>query len=312
VYGCVRLLAIAHDYGLDALAVPWHYALIFAVLSFADDYVFLDEIGMSEAVCEMWVPHALEPGKIYAPRIGPLQLWLVHRGDELHLASQVIDDTDAGAESAPDQPAEADATAWRRWICGAEPIQIALEPRLPDRPVIVRPAMPVAVLPGEEVAFFVSIPIRVAVLCVRDGGKRRDVCEEPSVLLSNSWFGPPIEGELCYAVKTRARRHLDELRRDAHLAVCPVIIQNTDSRSLTFERFCLRTQALGIYAGEHHLWTNRGTLVYRGHDNPTNITFDTNPPPYDSTKRLLTVPREPQKHSRMMRAFGTFKSITGF
>lgn len=267
---------------------------------------------MSDVLSDMWAPLALEPGRIHAPRIGPLQLWLAHRGDELHLASRMSDDTDAGAEPAPDQPAEADTAAWRRWICGAGPIRIALEPRLPDRPVLVRPAMPVAVLPGEEVAFFVSIPIRVAVLCVRDGGKRHEVCEEPSVILSNSWFGSPVEGELCYAVKTRARRHLDELRRDAHLAVCPVTIQNSNSRSLTFERLCLRTQSLGIYAGEHHLWTNHGTLVCRGHDGMTAMTFETVPPPYDRAERLLTERREPHKQSRMMRAFGTFKSISGF
>ncbi len=261
---------------------------------------------------EMWAPHALEPGKIHALRVGPLQLWLAHRGDEMHLAARLIDETDARAEPDPDQPAEADVAAWRRWVCGIRPIQIALEPRLPPRPVIVRPAMPVTVLPGEEVAFFVSIPIRVAVLCVRDGGEQREVCEEPSVLLSNSWFGPPIEGELCYAVKTRARRHLDELRHDAHLAVCPVTIQNSDSRSLTFERLCLRTQSLGIYAGEHHLWTNHGTLVHNSHDGMTTITFETTPPPYDRAKRLLTARREIQKQSRMMRAFGTFKSISGF
>ncbi|MBM4163359.1 MAG: DUF432 domain-containing protein [Lentisphaerae bacterium] len=267
---------------------------------------------MNDALSEMWVPQTLEPGKIHAPRIGPLQLWLAHRGDELHLAAGLIDETDARAEAAPAQPAEADVAAWRRWVCGSRPIQIALEPRLPPRPVIVRPAMPVTVLPGEEVAFFVSIPIRVAVLCVRDGGEPREVCEEPSVLLSNSWFGPPIEGELCYAVKTHARRHLDELRHDAHLAVCPVTIQNADSHSLTFERLCLRTQSLGIYAGTHHLWTNRGTLVYRGDDHPANITFETTPPPYDRARRLVAEPRKPHKQSRMMRAFGTFKSISGF
>ncbi len=262
-----------------------------------------------DAPQSLWQPWLLTQETLYTPRVGPLQLWVEHREDELYIASRRL----AAGASLPEAEGDTaiDTREWQRWVCGADPLHAVLEPRLPDRPVIVRPAMPVTVLPGQEVEFFVSIPVGVAVRGFRDAGARMDMCEEPSVRLSSSWFGLPVEGVLCYALKTRARRRMEDLRTDVNLAICPVTIRNNDTASLTFERLCLRVQSLGIYAGEHHLWTNRGSLLHRGQETMTTITFDSAPPSCDAATRMLSAPRDPHRKTFMMRAFDSVKSMSG-
>lgn len=260
---------------------------------------------MNEFVKKLWDPWYIDPDQVYVKQVGPLHLWIEHRGDELHVASQIIS---AETETNNDKPEDIE---WRRWICGKDKVRAVLEPRLPDRAIIVRPLMPVTVLPNCEVEFYVSVPIRVAVRIFNgNSNDRRDICEEPTVKLSNSWFGLPVEGELCYALKTRARRRLEELRPDINLAMCPVTVRNSHSKELTFERICLRMRHLSIYSGDNHLWTNRGILDYHGEDDLTKITFEQTPPACDGAKQVLAAPRDPEKKNLMMRAFGNFKSMS--
>ena len=264
---------------------------------------------MKDAFKKLWDPWYMDPDQVYSKQIGPLRLWTEHRGDELHVAAQIDPTvTNSAAEAAAEKPQDIE---WRRWICGRDKVRLVLEPRLPDRAIVVRPLMPVTVLPKCEVEFFVSVPIQVAVRMFNgNNNDRRDICEEPTVKLSNSWFGLPVEGELCYALKTRARRRLDELRSDVNLAICPVTVRNSDSKELTFERICLRMQHLSVYSGDNHLWTNRGIMDYHGEDDMTKITFENTPPACDGARQVLAAPREPEKKNLMMRAFGNFKTMS--
>ncbi len=256
----------------------------------------------------IWEPWRLASDAVTARTVGPLTLWMEHRGDELHVAAQRAAE---GGEPAPG-PEKPDDLEWRRWICGPEAPRVVLEPRLPDRAVIVRPAMPVAVLPGLSVDLFVSIPVRVAVrLCAAEGEVRRDICEEPTVLLSNSWFGLPVEGQLCYALKTRARRRLEELRAAAHLAVCPVTVRNESERDLVFERLCLPAPSLRVHAGARHLWTSRAVLGYRGEETLPPLAVEAGPPAFDGAGPSLTGPRAEPKKSMVGRVTGTVRSLAG-
>ena len=253
-----------------------------------------------------WEPWRMESDTVIARRIGPLTLWMEHRDDEFHLASQRGDEE--GDETVPEKPEDLD---WRRWICGTGAPRVVLEPRLPDRPVIVRPAMPVTILPGRSVDLFVSLPVRVAVrLMAEPGGTREDICEEPTVLLSNSWFGLPVQGELCYALKTRARRRLEDLRTAAHLAVCPLTVENAGPSALAFERLSIPVASLRVHAGAHHLWTSRGVLHYRGEETVPAIAFETSPPALDHAGDVLAEPRTVTKQNLARRVLGSVRAVT--
>ena len=64
--------------------------------------------------------------------------------------------------------------------------------------------------------------------------------EEPTVVLSNTWFGDPMGGELCYALRTSARRSFDTLRKRPNRAICSVLIKNAFSTPLDFQRLCIK------------------------------------------------------------------------
>ena len=259
-----------------------------------------------------WSAWEIEGGDRSRLDVGPVRIWIERIGDEFHYASCRFADGDGALRAEPgEKPGN---TEWNRWICGGKPLKCRVKPLLPPRPLIVRPFMPVQVIPGEAVEFFVSIPVWLGICILPEGQEagERMLVEEPTVTLSNSWFGLPVDGELCYALKTRARRRLEDLRPDSHLAVCPLTIRNQADRMLTFERLCLRVQHLGVYEGMSHLWTNHGTMLYRGEDAMTGIVFDSGPPARDGAGRLLAPPREAIRHGAMQRAIGTFKTLATF
>jgi len=258
----------------------------------------------------LWMPIRIpvESGTVRL-QCGPLVLWMRRWQDEFHCAVQR--QSPDGTEPVVPQGDKPVDLEWTRWVCGrASEMLCQLKPLLPPRPVVVRPQMPLQVLPHQTVNLFVSIPVWVRV-CLRaePSAPFLDLLEEPSEVLSNSWFGQPTEGEFCYSLKTRARRVLADLRSDAHLAVCPLTIRNESAKSLAFDRLCLRVPMVGVFEGDTHLWTHPGTLVYRGGDTLDEVTFDEIAPSMDGESRRLADPRDNTRRSGMRRAID--RLITG-
>jgi hypothetical protein len=254
---------------------------------------------------KIWGVQKLVAGAVALHRIGPLTIWLERSEDEWHYAfsRKEMDLGHKGAE-------KPENIEWNRWVCGHGDLDLELTPAMPPRPVVVRPVMPVQILPGQRVDFFISIPIYVSgVIFDRAKGKRVTAFEEPTVVLSNSWYGLPSNGTLCYALRTRARRTLDALRMDPHLAVCPIELVNESAKPLLFERILLRTSLLGLYAGRLHVWTSPARLLYRGEDPLPELIYHNEPPQYDGAGDCLSVPRELIKTGMFDRAMGGIRGI---
>jgi hypothetical protein len=220
---------------------------------------------------------------------------------------------DAFGERVPsaDKP---DDIEWHRWIGHVKATTVCtLTPVLPPRPVIVKPAMPLQVLPGGHLDLFVSVPVWVRISLKDEASEKTvDLLEEPTVVLSNSWFGLPVDGELCFALKTSARRRLEDLRPDVYRAVCPLTIRNETEKTFGFDRLCIRVQYLGLYAGESHPWTNHGTLLYRGDETVDGVRFDPGAPAFDQASRLLSSPRETPRRGGVQRAFDSIRTLCAF
>ncbi len=260
----------------------------------------------------VWAPIPMGGDTAVTRRIGPLQVWVSRWQDECRVAIR-RDEVDAFDERVPpaDKP---DDIEWHRWIGSVEATAACtLTPVLPPRPVVVKPAMPLQVLPGERLDLFVSIPVWVRI-SLKDESSRKtvDLLEEPTVVLSNSWFGLPVDGELCYALKTRARRRLEDLRPDLHRAVCPLTIRNETTKTFGFDRLCVRLQYLSLFVGDTHLWTNHGTLVYRGDAHTGGVKFDSGPPALDQASQLLSGPREKTQRGGVQRAFDSIMTMGVF
>jgi len=260
---------------------------------------------------ELWQPHKIEDGQCLEAQIGPLKLWLRRKGDELHIASERQTDLENLMKvTAPKllDGQESDGLDWGRWVydkCN----EVVLTPLTPDRPVVVRPEVPVRIPPGQQALFFVRIPLWIRI-SVGDGVKIQ-LCEKASVKLSNIWFGDPMSGELCYSLRSRARRDISDSQVEPHRAVCPVTIRNASTVQVEIERFCLHVAHLSVYSGESRLWTNGVQIIFKGEDEVSSLEYSKKPPAFESADNVLSEARMPVKKSLLKRSIGNLGFFGG-
>lgn len=147
---------------------------------------------------------------------------------------------------------ELDGAPRQRLAVSGKDRSIELVPRPPPRPIIARPELPLVVPPGESATVYVGIPIWLGVY---DGAIK--LWEVPALRLSDTWFGTPTDGELCYSIRTRLRMKLEEVTPAAHRATCEVAIRNDHTEPLVLERLRLPATSLAISVDEQgELWTS--------------------------------------------------------
>ncbi len=252
----------------------------------------------------LWGDHALAEGETIEFKLGPLRIW-VHRGSkEWHIAHQ-SDGADEGGSSLSVTEAEpGNGRDWTRWILDKDVHAIRFLPRLPDRPVIVRPEMPMCLMPKQSVEFYIGIPLSVGILF---GSRSEEAMEVPTRTLSNSWFGSVTEGELCYALKTTAKLYPEKLLPGVHRAVFPLEIKNISTEKLNFERLCVRPQFLNIFQGKTRLWTSKGRVSYRGEENWSRIVYASGSPEIDGAAQMVGTARETLRRGALLKTFDSIK-----
>jgi hypothetical protein len=255
----------------------------------------------------------LDLDKNYRGQIGPLILWLRHLLDEIHIAVEHTEDESVESEdtafSVTDESTK-EILDWKRWIVGEKSNTISILPIMPDRPVVVRPEVPVKIPEGHEALFFVSIPVWVKI--VADNTKEIVLLQEPSIVLSNTWFGDPMSGELCYSLRSKARRQIVDTIPKPHRAACPVRILNTTKSQLDVDRFCVHVEYLSIYKGAKRLWTNEVRINFQGEDAVSKIDYAQKQPEYEDTDEIISKARTVWKKTLLKKSLGTFKLLTGF
>lgn len=249
----------------------------------------------------------IDPGEARRWRIGPLSLTVARLRNEWRLGSTAGDDPlDTTLEVAA--PATDDALAAaetvERFVTSGNTCRITLSPRLADRSVVVRPQIPLSVLPDDEARLFVSSPVFVAV--VADGGER-PLRELPTFRPSDTWFGSStINGEVCYASRTACRLALDEVPFRPHRAVTAIRIRNRAGAPLLIERLCVPVPRLPLLAAaDGNLWTPSLTMT-RSDDEDGLAELDVGksaPREAGATERLAAA-RVHGEH-RVLRAFNS-------
>jgi hypothetical protein len=166
----------------------------------------------------------------------------------------------------------------------------------------------VSLLPGHSALFYVSFPIWVA---VRVGdGDGLTLREEATVALSSTWFGDPTSGELCYSLRTRARRSLAEGDERVHRAVCPVLVTNAAEEQVDLARLCIRSEHLTLYEGLDQLWTNRVRARFRGAREESQVDYDDRPPEECGAASALTMPRVVPQSGLLRKSVATLDFLT--
>ena len=196
----------------------------------------------------------------------------------------------------------------KRWVAAENEYEIHLEAVLPDRPLVARPEVPLMMLPGQNAMFFIGVPLWIRIKTRRD--KDSTLCELPSIVLSNSWFGTAVEGELCYGMRTAAKRELSELNHRSYRAVCPLEVRNAAKSPLEIERICLRPQTLQVFQGKSHLWTASGRVTYRGENEWSKVVYGRSAPSFDPDAKLVGEAREKKTRGFLAKTFQALASFS--
>ena len=251
----------------------------------------LEMMGKPISVCGM---------KDVTLSFGPLDLRVRRRPGEWHFSAARGKDESRGYTVEEREPGG--DLSWERWITGDEGNEILLRPVFPDRPLVVRPEMPVLLQPGHATDFYVGIPMSVEA-ATRSGGNWCRLCDFPSIKLSLTWFGSMEDGELCYSMRTFAHRNPEDLMPHENRCVCPVQVKNKSAEVLSFERFCLRCDYLNVYRGEKRLWSNAVRLSYRGRQEWSRIVYGTECPDAAGRNELVAAAKERQSSIFNFRSF---------
>ncbi|MDT8388908.1 MAG: hypothetical protein RRC34_00180 [Lentisphaeria bacterium] len=255
----------------------------------------------------IWNPIDLSGEHRIRFQFGPLDVRIKRVGDELTIGWR-YDRLGETRLSLDTEPARwTDDVDWKRWVGGAEFDRLIFKPIMPDRPIVVRPEMPVSLLPKETAMFFVGVPSFISV-CV--GKHEKQLCDIPTSILSNTWFGETtVDGALCYGLKTTAKREHNQLLNHPFRVICPIRIKNASSEILDIESLCLPVKHLSVYLGETRLWGNQETVEFRGNKKWGRITSSPGSPPFDGVSGLLSSPRD-VSHADIV--FNVFRKLIPF
>lgn len=226
-------------------------------------------------------------------RIGPLQLYIERRRAEwlIHqLSSDDARDVLCEVEVPTESKIPPQVTS-RRFVQRATGGRITLSGRLADRPVVIKPAVPLSVPGGEDVTLYVGSPVWVQIAV---GDPPVHLLEIPSHRASDTWAGPNTrEGLACYGSRTLAQVDFADCTIRPHRAITEVQVRNHAADTLVIEQIQLPAPLLALYGGEGGvLWTQSVTLTRDNRENAARLTIGDAAPAIDGALKLIGEPRK--------------------
>jgi hypothetical protein len=241
-------------------------------------------------------------------RVGPMEIWIARTAKEWRIGTRGHNElTDPSlvvncVENVP-SPTSADDVDWRRFGFRKTTETVELSPLLASRPLVVRPETTFVLPQKEEATLYISLPLWIQ---FELGQPASNVLEAVVFRPSDTWFGPStMEGELCYASRTRARLRLEELDFVPHRALSAFFIRNHTKSKLKLDRLKLPMPNLSVYAAaDGRLWTEMVTLSRREDGDLAELQLGKGPPPEVGPAELLHGPRVKPEKGLLIRAFG--------
>ena len=245
---------------------------------------------------DFWKNHSLdEDESVQHLTLGDLHLWMKARKQEIWIGQRYEKDS---TDSYTDQPPE--DLEWSRWATKESVTDLNVSPVFPDLPIVVFSEYPLKVLPGTSIDIYTRIPIWIRI-CL--GKTDYVLLELPTVKLSRTWFGTPVEGELCYWSTTKARRSLLNVEKKPYLVNCPIKIINKATEDLNFEKFCYRVELLKIHDCENELWADETLISYQGEELLSDITMTGRLPKGMAEGTVVSGPRSKTSKNLAIRTF---------
>ncbi len=262
---------------------------------------------MGNATTEnIWGERKLTEGKTEFISLGNLRLWLILKDSDIWIGYLHVDSRETKYTKSAPPPENLE---WLRWATKKNTQKIRLAPVFPDLPLVVTSEYLLKISSDTEIPIFTRIPVWVR---INLPDKDYLLTEIPTVKLSRTWFGTPLEGELCYHATTKARRHLSEVELKSYVVNCSIVISNKSNDDLNFENFCYRVERLSIYQHDRELWADETQIIYQGEDLNSDVIMTGKLPEGIDKKILLSKPRKEIQKSLATRTFKLFFEDTNF
>lgn len=246
-------------------------------------------------------------------QVGPMTLLVQRLAREWRVGyASVLDDTKNQDDCWLASPAAIDELdprfAVTRFSVSDQSETFWLMPVLADRAVVTRPESNFYIPPNDEVVLFVTTPVWVR---LEVGETPKALQEYPLQRPSDTWFGPPtLEGELCYASRTRCLTELAAVPFRPHRAITPVLVKNGAHDPLLLERLNLPVPYLSLYAtlNDGRLWTQPVTLTREKGGDLASLKFENAPPNEAKSAVRVAGARKLAERNILIKAFGALFS----
>lgn len=244
-----------------------------------------------------WKTYACEEGASYVWQAGPLKVWFKRSSLEWQLAHEVFEDEELNENLWQILDKEPENVSWQRWVFSKSYKDITFKQSMPERPLVVKTLTPTHIPAGMEATFYVNIPLCAAIETQNSSGTTTKLTSISSVTLSDTWFGNYFEGNLCYALKTKAVRRVEDAKPQPHRALCPIFIANKTHETLPLQKICVHAKYLNIYANDDRFWTNRISVSFLGKGVPSKVRYESTPPSEAKDSFLISSAPERFEHS---------------
>ena len=244
-----------------------------------------------------WGEVPLRPREPQVFELGTLRLVIQRVAKEIWIQTQ----------RGPDL-ADPDAGDWQRWAAPMES-HIEVRPAVPDRLLVVSHEHRYHLPPRGETRFYVRIPLFVQVVLRSEVGEVV-IADVPSIVLSDTWWGTHIEGELSYWLTTKARVELTDDLFLPHLGMCPFRLLNDSPEALPVERFAVRVPHLTLFSEAGHNWTDEVNVRYEDSPEGSEIRFATSAPAEARAAGLIASPRVESERGFRARTFDRLRSLS--
>jgi len=239
--------------------------------------------------------------------VGPLTLWLKGLENEVWLGFQRAEETVVPSGDTPPEDLE-----WSRWALGDAPHHLRFRPVLPDRLLVVKPDHPLTLLRRAKARVYVRVPAWVRVEAVEgEKTKGATLMEIPTEVLSDTWWGDFLTGELGYWLTTKARRELSDDLFEPHRIMSALHLINRSEDDLRVEKLALRVEHLSTYEKEGRLWAEETNVVYLGEAEGSDIRMRDRPPVEAEGAHEISPARAQVKGLRA-RTFDRLRALSGW
>ncbi len=265
----------------------------------------LSSLYRTDNMSKYWVDLHLEEDRMQHQTISSLTVYLKKVANEIRVAHRYA--------PAVDEPETTDMIDlekqldWTRWALKEDIREYRLIPCFPDRPVVIKPEFPFRVSQGAQARIYTRVPVFVRV--VPKDYPDFVITEIPTVVLSNTWFGTFMDGELCYGLPTTARREIADEMFEPHMAVCTIQIYNNTEGELNFDNICLRVDRLSMYIKDDYLWADQTDILYLGEEKLCDIEMKGRLPEEAKRGKLITRARTPIRKNFAVRTFQRLREI---